>query len=76
MSDEDDYFLEPLDTVDSWKGMNYFYCKGWFLTGPSGFKPYLMTTIFVLIPYILLMIFTAEVILIDCYKIYGFSGMP
>jgi len=61
MTDEEETLIEVIDTIDNWTGMNQFYFKGWFLTGPSGFKPFLLTTVFILVPYFLMMIFNTNV---------------
>jgi len=59
--DENEYLTDLFETIDNWTGFNRFYFKGWFLTGPSGFKPLLSTSVFILVPYILLMIFNSTV---------------
>lgn len=48
-----DYFRgnEKLtDNVDEWRGKNYFYYNNKCMTGPSGIRPVLMTSLGVLIP--------------------------
>ena len=55
-------FLEKLiDSIEKWRGKNYFYCKAKCIAGPSGIKQLLMTSVFKFVPFTLFLLFNAKV---------------
>jgi hypothetical protein len=55
------YIIKLTDNYDNWKGSNYFYFNGCFLSGPLGFRPILITGFFTAFPAILFLGFNAAV---------------
>ena len=53
---------QVIETLDKWSGFNFFFCKGKFIAGPSHTKPFLSTSVLILVPFVLFLIFNTQVV--------------